>query len=79
MLLLREQTAEIKLDKQKRNLKGLTFANKCISNQMLDPLQTIDQYADILIDKSQRRPDTLNFLQAIKYCSQMVQFNISNL
>ena len=45
----------------------------------MDPLSTIEQYADILINKSSRRPKFIKLLEAIKYCNRMIQFNILNL
>ena len=45
----------------------------------MDPLQTINQYADILLKKIANRPEITNLLEAIKYCNRMIQFNVKNL
>lgn len=45
----------------------------------MDPLSTIEQYADILINKSSRRPQIIKLLEAIKYCNRMIKFNIFDL
>jgi hypothetical protein len=45
----------------------------------MDPLQTINQYADILLKKITNRPEITNLLEAIKYCNRMIQFSIMDL
>ena len=79
MLLLQEQTAFVELEKEREFNVGIKFANQCISNQLMDPLQTISQYADILLNKLAHRPEVVNLIEAIKYCNRMIQFNIQNL
>ena len=79
MLILYEQTANVLLQEERTKLKGIELANQCISKQIMDPLKTIEQYADILINKSSRRPEIRELLEAIKYCNRMIQFNINDL
>ena len=57
MLLLHEQTAQYKLQKYREQTAGMAFANKCISNQIMEPLNTINSYADILNRKLEQRPE----------------------
>lgn len=79
MLILNEQTAKVLLREEQTKLKGIELANQCISNQIMDPLKTIEQYADILINKSSSRPEIRELLEAIKYCNRMIQYNINDL
>ena len=44
----------------------------------MEPLQTIAQYADILLQR-QDKQESRSLLKAIKYCNRMVQFNIRDL
>ena len=76
MLLIQEETAQVLLQKEREFNVGIKFANQCISSQLMDPLQTISQYADILLKKLASRPEITNLLEAIKYCNRMIQFNI---
>jgi signal transduction histidine kinase len=57
----------------------MAFANKCISNQITEPLNTINSYADILLSKLEQRPEIVKLLEAIKCCNQMIKFNILDL
>jgi K+-sensing histidine kinase KdpD len=57
----------------------MEFANKCISNQIMEPLNTINSYADILLRKLEQRPEIIKLLEAIKGCNQMIKFNILDL
>jgi hypothetical protein len=43
--------------REKKNNVGIKFANSCISSQIMQPLQTIDQYVDFLTKKLQQRPE----------------------
>ena len=76
MLIIQEETAQMQLKKEREFNVGIKFANQCISSQLMDPLQTISQYADILLNKLAHRPEVVNLLEAIKYCNRMIQFNI---
>lgn len=69
MLLVHEQTANYELQKVRECNAGMKFANQCISNQIMEPLQTINQYVDILLRKLEQRPEILKLLEAIKYCN----------
>ena len=57
----------------------MAFANKCLSNQIMEPLNLINSYADILLRKLEQRPEIIKLLEAIKGCNQMIKFNILNL
>jgi K+-sensing histidine kinase KdpD len=57
----------------------MEFANKCISNQITEPLNTINSYVDILLRKLEQRPEIVKLLEAIKGCNQMIKFNILDL
>ena len=57
----------------------MAFANNCISNQITEPLNTINSYADILLKKLEQRPEIVKLLEAIKFCNQMIKFNILDL
>jgi hypothetical protein len=57
----------------------MAFANKCISNQITEPLNLINSYADILLRKLEQRPEIVKLLEAIKGCNQMIKFNILDL
>jgi hypothetical protein len=79
MMLITEQTAFFQLIKEKRNNVGIKFANSCISAQILEPLQTIDQYVEFLVRKLEQRPEITTILNAINYCSRFIQFSILDL
>jgi hypothetical protein len=57
LLLLHEETAFFQLEKERDLMKGIRFANSCVTNQIIAPLEMINQYVDILVSKSQPRPD----------------------
>ena len=79
MLLLHETTTHYKLAKVRQMHAGMKFANQCISSQIMDPLQTINSYVDVLLRKLENRPEIVKLLEAIKCCNQMVKFNILDL
>ena len=79
MLLLHEQTVQFQLQKTREQNAGMAFANKCISNQIMEPLNTINSYAEILLRKLEQRPEIVKLLEAIKCCNQMIKFNILDL
>lgn len=79
MLLITEQTAFFQLMKEKRYNVGIKFANSCISKQILEPLEIIDQYVEFLCRKLEQRPEIITILNAIVYCSRMIQFSILDL
>ena len=51
MLIIQEQTAFYQLDKEKQKNTAIKFANACISSQIMEPLETIIQYVEILLRK----------------------------
>ena len=79
MLIIQEQTAFYQLDKEKQKNTAIKFANACISNQIMGPLQTIIQYVEILLRKLEQRPDICNLLDAIKYLNNSIMFQIQDL
>ena len=60
------------LEKERDLMKGIRFANSCVTNQIIAPLEMINQYVDILVSKSQPRPDIQTLLNAIKGCSRII-------
>ena len=47
--MMHDHTAFHQLDKEQKENIGLHRANACISNSMMIPLRTINQYVDILM------------------------------
>lgn len=72
LLLLHEETALFQLQQERESTKGILFANSCVTNQILAPLTMINQYVDILVAKSQPRPELQTILSAIKGCSRII-------
>lgn len=53
------------LEREKKNNLAIKFANSCISNQIMEPLQLINQYVVFLLRKMAQRPEIINLLEAI--------------
>lgn len=46
---------------------------------MTEPLETINQYTEILIHKLEKRPDIVKLIDAIKCLNRLVKFSVMDL
>jgi hypothetical protein len=72
LILLENQTAQLQLQIEREERAGIVLANKCISNQIFEPLKNVNKYVDILIRNLQQRHECVSLLETIKYWNRMI-------
>jgi hypothetical protein len=72
LILLENQTAQLQLQIEREERAGIVLANKCISNQIFEPLKNVNKYVDILIRNLQQRQECVSLLETIKYWNRMI-------
>lgn len=79
MLLVRDQTDKIELQNAKQHETGVEYANRCLSNQILDPLNKIISFVNTLVEKLTPVNDVLIMFDAIRHCGLMIMYSIYDL